>query len=45
MYQKSAFKKNPSIYIRRYEFEVQYLTEVLHLPAHVRPQFMGNPLS
>lgn len=45
MYWNPAFKKNPSICIRRYEFEVQHSTEIVHLPAHIHPQFMGNPIS
>lgn len=45
MYRNPAFRKNPSIYIRHYESEVQYSTEIVHAPAHVHPQFMGNPLS
>lgn len=45
MYRNPAFKKYPNIYIRHYEFEVQYSTEVVHVPAHAHPQLMGNRFS
>lgn len=47
MYWNPTFKKNPnpSIILDIMKSEVQYSIEVVHLPAHVHPQFMGNPLS
>lgn len=43
MYWNPALK-NSSIYIRNNEIWSAW-TEVVHLPAHTQPQFMGNPLS